>query len=196
VQPAVETALRDAARLLSDAGWEVVETEPPDFREPARLQANLWLAEFRRTGAAAVATEDDPDATFIYAQMVRHNQAPDLNGMLDTLQRRATLARGWQEFLADYPVLLCPNSAQLPFADLYDLESPETFDEVLEAMLPQIATPFVGLPGMNVATGMGADNVPVGVQLIGGRYREDTLFAAAEVIEAGYPAIRPVDPAS
>ena len=35
-----------------------------------------------------------------------------------------------------------------------------------------------------VATGMTDQNVPVGVQLVGGRYREDTLLAAGDVIAA------------
>ncbi len=196
VAPAVETALRQAARTLGDAGWEVIETEAPDMRAPARLQANLWLAEFRRTAASALAAENDPDANFIYQQMERHCPEPDLNGVLDTLQERATLSRVWQQFLQDFPVLLCPVSGQLPFADQYDVETPQTFDEVFEAMLPQIATPFIGLPGMSVATGMGAAGVPVGVQLIGGRFREDTLLDAAEAIETGYDAVCPVDPKS
>ena len=196
VDAAVETALRDAARRLTDAGWEVEEVECPPFREPAMLQATLWLAEFRRGAADAVKKEADPDATFVYEQMVRLCPEPDMNGILDALQRRATLTREWQMFLDRYPVLLCPVSGELPFPDLLDVESPESFDRAMEAQLTQVGLPLMGLPGLTVSTGKTEGNIPVGVQLIGGRYREDTLLAAGEAIEAGGVPALPVDPAA
>ncbi len=195
VRPEVEAALRQAARQLADAGWQVDEIASPSFREPARLQAMLWLAEFRRTAAKAIDEEDDPDARFIYAQMARHCPETDLNGFHDALQRRATLLREWQMFFEDHPVLLCPVSAEPPFPDLLDLESPDAFDRVFEALRPQIGTPFLGLPGLTVATGVLAGNVPMGVQLITGRYREDTALAAGAAIEAASGLRAAIDPA-
>ena len=60
----------------------------------------------------------------------------------------------------------------------------------MEAQLIQRALPTLGLPGLSVATGM-AGAAPVGVQLIGGKFREDILFDAGEVIEAacGQPRV-------
>ncbi len=195
VAPQVEAALRDAASRLSEAGWIVEEVDCPPFREPAQLQAQLWLAEFRRGGADAVRKEADPDAGFVYEQMIRLCPEPDLNGILDALQRRASLLREWQVFLEEYPVLLCPVSGELPFPDLLDVESPEAFDRIIEAQLTQVGLPLMGLPGLTVSTGMTDNNIPVGVQIIGGRYREDTMLTAGEVIEAGGVPALPVDPA-
>ena len=196
VDQAVEAALRDAARRLTEAGWQVEETDCPPFREPAMLQAMLWLAEFRRGAPEAVAEEADPDSMFVYEQMVRLCPEPDMNGILDALQRRATLVRDWQMFLDRYPVLLCPVSGELPFPDLLDVESPAAFDRCMEAQLTQVGLPLMGLPGLTVSTGLTEGNIPVGVQLIGGRYREDTLLAAGEVIETGGVPVLPVDPAT
>jgi amidase len=190
----VETALRKAAADLEAAVWQVDEVECPGFREPARLQATLWLAEFRRGAAAAVAEENDPDACFVYEQMVRLCPEPGLNDLLDALQARSLWTRRWQAFLAEYPVLICPISGELPFPDLLDVQSPDSFDRVIEAQLTQVGLPLMGLPGLAVATGFVNDNIPVGVQLIGGRYREDTLLAAGEIIEAANPTGGPVDP--
>ncbi|MEM8645201.1 MAG: amidase family protein [Pseudomonadota bacterium] len=195
VQPEVEQAVREAGQQLADAGWHVEEKASPPFREAARLQAMLWLAEHRRSAGHAIEEEDDPDAKFVYAQMVRHCPETDLNGFLDALQRRATILREWQMFFEDTPVLLCPVSAELPFPDLLDLESPEAFDRVFEALLPQIGTPFLGLPGLTVATGLAEGNVPKGVQLITGRYREDTALAAGRAIEEASGVRAAIDPA-
>jgi amidase len=53
----------------------------------------------------------------------------------------------------------------------------------------------MGLPGLTVSTGL-VGRVPVGVQVVAGRFREDLCLNAAEAIEAfGTPAA-PVDPVS
>jgi amidase len=193
VAPEVIAALHDAASRLRAGGWQVDEVECPPLREPAALQLRLWLAEFRRGTAAAIAQEADPDASFIYQQMTEICPAPDLAGLLDTLQSRVGLMRLWQQFLDRYPVLICPVSAELPFPDQLDVESPAAFRRVLEAQLTQVALPFLGLPGLTVSTAL-IGKIPVGVQLIGGRYREDTLFAAGTIIEAGGSPPSPIDP--
>ncbi len=194
VDSRVERALKDAAARLADAGWEIVETECPPFREPARLQAQLWLAEFRRTGAKAIAEEADPDSSFVYEQMVRLCPEPGLDEFMDALQKRVTLLREWNLFLEQYPVLICPISGEVPFPDLDDVSSPERFEEIMEAQLTQVGLPLMSLPGLSVFTGMAGD-VPLGAQLIGGRYAEDVLLQAAEDIESRSPSIEVATPA-
>ena len=190
---AVEAALRDAGRRLQDAGWTVVETPLPPLREPARLQAMLWLAESRRGLKKALLEENDPDANFVFAQMERLCPAPDMNAFQDALQVRAGFCREWNLFLERYPVALMPVSAEPPFPDLLDLESPEAFDRVVEAILPQLGLPLMSLPGLTVTTDLSGP-APLGVQLVGGRYREDVLLEAGAIIEAGGPPVAPVDP--
>ena len=120
-------------------------------------------------------------------------EAPDINGLLDTTKLRAEMVRAWQMFLAEHTLLLCPVSAELPFPDLLDVQSDDAFRRCYEAQLLQIGLPFMGLPGLTVSTGMVGD-APVGVQLIGGRYREDVMLDAGAIIEtAGTPPM-PVDP--
>jgi amidase len=111
------------------------------------------------------------------------------------LTRRATLSREWLLFLEKYPVLLLPVSAELPFPDRLDLRDDASFARVWRAQLPQIAIPFLGLPALTVATGLVA-RVPVGVQLVSGRYREDLCLLAGEAIEAGGTPSAPIDPVS
>ncbi len=192
--PLVEAALRDAAARLTDAGWDVAEVESPPFREPARLQAQLWLAEMERGAKAAFAREDDPDANHVLAEMLKLTPAPGLNEVMDALQARLGFLRQWQSALMDRPVLICPISAEPPFPDLLDLDD---FPRVMEAQLTQVGLPLMGLPGMSVFTGFGtseAGHVPLGAQLIGMRYREDILLDAAADIESRSPQIRVVTP--
>ncbi len=193
VAPEVEAALRDGARRLEAAGWEVVERPCPPFREAARLQAILWMAEYRRGANEAVEREGDGDACFVIEQMQTLCPAPDLNDLLDVLQKRTSLTRQWQEFLAEFPILICPVSGELPFADQLDVESPAAFGRVMAAQLTQIGLPLMGLPGLTVSTDL-VGTAPVGVQLVAGRFREDILLDAGAAIEAGGVPDAPIDP--
>jgi amidase len=192
--PLVERALRDAAARLIDAGWRVDEVACPPFREPARLQAQLWLAEMERGAKAMFAQESDPDALHVLAEMHKITPLPDLNDVLDALQARLGFLREWQEFHSEYPVLICPISSEPPFPDLLDLDD---FPRVLEAQLTQVGLPLMGLPGMSVFTGFAqgeAGHTPMGAQLIAAKYREDILLDAAEAIEARSLPIKVVTP--
>ena len=193
VDAPIVDALNETARQLRDAGWQVIETKCPPLREPKDLQLLLWMSEYARTNGAAFVAENDPDANFVYAQLKENSHEVSLNSFMDALQRRLSLAREWQLFLTEFPVMLCPVSAELPFEDLRDVKSTDDFRAILEAQLIQIALPFIGMPGMTVTTGSSGDS-PVGVQLIAARFREDVLFDAARVIEDCNPRIGVVQP--
>ena len=189
--PEVEAALRDAARRLERAGWEVEEVETlPPLREAAALQMQLWLGDGFAGFAEAVEREGDPGALATLAGVRPMAEALAPDAIPRALTRRAALVREWQAFLERHPVVLMPVSAELPFADGLDLEDGR---RVVEAQLTQTSLPVLGFPGLAVATGM-AGSAPVGVQLVAGRFREDLCLAAGEAIEAGGVPPAPVDP--
>ena len=72
-------------------------------------------------------------------------EAIDAKRFGEVFQRRATLARHWRHFLQDYPVVLMPVSAELPFKQDADLEGGDAVARLWEAQLPQIAFPALGL---------------------------------------------------
>lgn len=193
VQPEVQAAMRDAAKRLEAAGWTIEEADTPPLREPAQLQAMLWLAESRRGLNSALQQEGDPDASFIFAQMEELCPNPDLNAFMDALQKRSYFLRLWMEFFERFPVAITPVSGELPFRDQEDVESPAAFRRIMEAQLTQVGLPLMGLPGLTVTTGT-VGRIPVGVQLLAGRYREDLLLQAGAVIEAAGAPITPIDP--
>ena len=190
--PEVKAAVADAGKRLARAGWIVEEiANPPPLREAADLQTKLWLGDGYEAQLEAAEREGDPGAL----ACLRGNRAKvhpfDLS---KALTRRATLTREWLTFFEKYPVLLMPVSGELPFPDQLDRKDEASFARVWHAQLPQIAIPFMGLPGLTVSTGL-VGRVPVGVQLVSGRYREDLCLAAGEAIEAGGTPSAVIDPA-
>jgi amidase len=190
----VKAAVADAARRLERAGWvvEEIKTTPP-LREAAELQTQMWLGDGYQAQLDAAEREGDPGALACLRGNRAKVQPFDADALSRALTRRATLTRQWLEFLGFYAVLLMPVSSELPFADGLDLRDEASFARVWRAQLPQIAIPFMGLPALTVSTGL-VGRVPVGVQLVSGRYREDLCLLAGEAIEAGGTPPMPVDP--
>ena len=190
----VKAAVADAGRRLERAGWvvEQIETTPP-LREAADLQTKLWLGDSYEAQLETAEREGDPGAL----ACLRGNRAKvfpfDAAAFSKALTRRATLTREWLQFFERYAVLLMPVSAELPFADGLDRKDEASFARVWRAQLPQIAIPFMGLPGLTVTTGL-VGRIPVGVQVVSTRYREDLCLLAGEAIEAGGTPSTPVDP--
>src|SRR6202043_2947292 len=189
----VKAAVADAGKRLERAGWVVEEVEAPPMREAAELQTKLWLGDGFEAQLEAAEREGDPGAL----ACLRGNKAKvfpfDGAALSKALTRRATLTREWLEFFETYAVLLMPVSAELPFPDHLDRKDEASFARVWRAQLTQIAIPFMGLPGLTVSTGM-VGRVPVGVQVVAGRYREDLCLLAGEAIEAGGTPPSPIDP--
>ena len=63
----------------------------------------------------------------------------------------------------------------------------------MQAQLTQLAIPALGLPALSVFTGF-SRTTPVGVQLIGARFREDILISAGTDIERSGEQPKVVDP--
>jgi amidase len=192
--PEVRAAVADAGKRLARAGWTVEEiSDTPPLREAADWNTKLWLGEGYEAQLAAAEKEGDPGAL----ACLRGNRAKvfpfDQAAYAKALTRRATLTREWLQFLENYAVLLIPVSAELPFPDQLDRKDDASFARVWRAQLTQIAIPFMGLPGLTVATGL-VGRIPVGVQVVSSRYREDLCLSAGEAIEAGGVPASPVDP--
>ena len=178
----VEQALRAAALALQERGWTVVETPTPPLAEAARLQFALWLAETRRA-EAAIRAEADPDALAWFGFADRLAGPLDLAGYQDAFAARTALMRRWDLFLRDYPLVILPVSARLPFPDHADLAGEAAFRGIVAAQMTQIGLPLLGLPALALATGT-AQGLPVGVQLVAPRWRDAWLLAVAAAIEA------------
>ena len=190
----VKSNLLDVAKQLEKEGWIINEVEAPDFEEIAHYQAVLWLAEFRRTSAKAILDENDEEAIFIFKEMSKKCPDTSIEKFMDSLQQRATLGRKWSHFFDKYPLILCPISGDPPFEDLKDTKSEIDFDEVFTSMLPQIAPPYLGLPGLCFTNKINEFKIPMGVQFISRRFREDHLFKVAYDLENIFPKIKPVTP--
>jgi amidase len=72
-----------------------------------------------------------------------------------------------------------------------DVGPPSQVQSLLAAQSPLLATAWLGLPGLAVPTGV-VDGLPLGVQIVTARFRDDLALRAGEVVEraAGWSVMR------
>lgn len=93
------------------------------------------------------------------------------------------------DLFADVDLLITPMSARPPFAA--EGPMPTEIDGVTGhggmAVIHGMLANLVNLPAMSLPAGLTAEGLPVGLQVIGPRYREDLLLAAAARYERARP---------
>ncbi|WP_439577576.1 amidase [Elioraea sp.] len=189
----VVAALRQAAGWLADAGCVVEEVTPPHWDEAATLWRSLLMTDSLRFMQPLIEANADDATKASWAGWAANVTAADEDAYAAGLARRTAILRDWHRLFRRHPLLLCPVSRETPFPIDLDL-TVEGQARILRAQEPLYVVNFLGLPGTVVPTSTVADNVPLGVQLVGDRFREDLCLDAAELIEAraGVPPI--VDP--
>ena len=182
VDPTASAAVDQAAQWLQAAGYTVEEAEPPHFAEVSAVQFQMVMNDMRRAGEGFMREHGDEALRRALKHYMAVNPVWDRDQYLEALTRRFSIARDWAVFFERYPVLLMPNSWERQFPIDDDQRSPERTAQILLAQAPMLGTATLGLPGLSVPTGV-VDGLPVGVQIVGARFREDRLLAAGEVVE-------------
>jgi amidase len=193
VQPAVWAAVRQAGRYLQAAGYQVEEVEIPFLHATSELWHAIGVTEQFHVLGPMIRRYSDPGIRDFLEPWWELRPPLDLPGYLAALARRDALMHEWQMFHQDYPIVVMPSSPQRPVPAGIDVQGLEGTRLMLEALYFQLTLPVIGQPGLAVPVGMDGD-LPMGVQLVAARWREDLLLQAAEVIEACEGVRRPIDP--
>lgn len=194
---AVDAALDQAAGWLTEAGYQVEEISDPAFAEAYRLWYLLAMEEFRQIMPLVEQVGDAgmrKAAEHYYAVASEWwGERPGLSDYINGYARRGTLIMKLQHFLQDCPLILMPVSAEQAFVQDADIHSVDSMRKVMAANWSMMAVPMLGFPAMSVPTGI-ANGLPVGVQLLGPRFREDVVLDAGEVVEARAGLLTPINP--
>ncbi len=189
----IAAGVQKAARALAEAGYEVVETDPPAVAEASNLWLYLVGAELRTLMIPGMQPLLGPDARTFLDLVLGAMPAADLAGYMGALAVRNTHARNWSQFFSQYDLVLGPVSTMQPFEVGFDLISSDTTMQVASSLSLVVTCNLLGLPAAVVPVGV-ANGLPQAVQVIGPRYQEAACLDAAEAIEAALGIITPIDP--
>ena len=205
IEPGVRERVQEAIRLAEELGAEVGETTLPRSVEyglacyylvaPAEASANLARYDGVRYGHRAD-LNGDGDLTALYerTRWEGFGAEPKRRIMLGTYalsagyydayygqaQKVRTVIK--QEFAAafeDFDVLLSPTSPTVAFPLGDKVENP------LAMYLTDVLTippNMAGLPGLSIPCGL-SEGLPVGLQILGPQFSENTLFAVGHALE-------------
>jgi amidase len=194
VHPSVFEALRRAAAWLHDAGYEVVDARTPGFTRAVELWFAMQLPEIRVYLWPLIVEHGDEGIRRAMGLMLESYSAADGAAYMKALAERARIVREWQRFFEQVPLVLAPVCTEPLYARGFDLESVQRTARLWRECATLMAVPVMGVPGLAVPTGV-FDGLPIGVQILAARFREDLCLAAGEVIEAraGVTPRLPVD---
>ncbi|KPK03478.1 MAG: hypothetical protein AMJ64_15555, partial [Betaproteobacteria bacterium SG8_39] len=180
--PAVSQAIDAAAKILADAGYDVEAIDPPHVAELAELWRRVIFTDTSVLMGDVIRTKGSPDINQVYEGYVAAGKPYDLAGYVRALAERTRLLRAWSVFMEDVPLVLAPVSQLPPFPQGEDLKGEARVKRMLDEQSMLYAVNLLGLPAAAVPTGL-HDGVPIGVQIIGPRFREDLCLDAAQAIE-------------
>ncbi|KOV59215.1 amidase [Streptomyces sp. MMG1121] len=194
VQPRVAAAVRRTVARLADLGAYVEETDP-DFSDPVEAFHTLWF-----TGAARLTERFpphrrqllDPGLREICAQGARYG-ALDYLAAVDV---RMDLGRRMGRFHETYDLLVTPTLPVTAFEA--GAEVPAGSAHRRWTGWTPFTYPFnlTQQPAATVPVGTDGDGLPVGMQLVAARHRDDLVLRAAHALyEAGVPLSGSVTPA-
>jgi amidase len=153
----------------------------------------MQLPEFREYLLPLIEKEGDEGIRTAVRFMLENLPSRDALPYMKALAERARLVRDWTAFLDRVPLVLAPVSSVPVYEQGFDVESAARTAAVWRECATLMAIPVLGLPAAVVPIGV-ADGLPVGVQLVGPRFREDWCLDAAAAIEARAGVQTPVDP--
>lgn len=190
--PGVAAVVRSAADALAKAGHRIVEVTPPEFE----LACLTWGAQMNG--------ELTPNLPILESVMGEGGQkflkltqlsmpSVGLTELLAAQMQRNGLGRKWGLWFEEYPILLSPTWTQPAFVADADIADAAGAAATVELMRPVLPPNLLGLPAVVVPAGM-ADDLPVGVQVIGARYTDLRCLAIAEQIETACGIRTPINP--
>src|SRR6266571_3016193 len=202
VDPEVARVTREAVAAFEMAGAHVEEVRVGLKRSQAEL-CDCWMRQSAVRSAQSVGGFKSQGIDLLGAH--RHEISPEfaaslelghaqsaLDYRLDDVIRTEVLD-ALQDVFDDYDLLVCPTLAALPVENATDgntLGPAEIQGQRVDRLLGWCLTypfNFTGHPAAAIPAGLSADGLPVGLQIAGRRFADESVLAASAAFEQARP---------
>jgi len=182
IHPGISRLIDRTAGYLSNAGYEVVEAEPPSIMEPARGWFTVLLTELNGTLGPTVEQYGSDELRRIFGWYYKLGKILDLDDYRAGLAERTRMMRAWNVFLDAYPLVLTPFLMRPTYSWNYDAQGLMQTKDLFDSAVYSYGINYLGLPAGVVPIDL-VESLPAGVQLVGRRFREDLILDAMAAIE-------------
>ncbi len=178
----IRTLIDKAAGYLSNAGYDVVQTEPPSIMEPARGWFTVLLTELKATLGPVIEQYGSEELRRIFGWYYEMGKILNFDEYRAGLADRSRMMRAWNVFLDEYPLVLTPFLMRPTYAWNYDAQGAAQTKDLFDSAIYSYGINYLGLPAGVVPVDF-VEDLPAGVQLVGRRFREDVILDAMAAIE-------------
>ncbi|MEL6236881.1 MAG: amidase family protein [Pseudomonadota bacterium] len=192
LHPEVGTALDKAASALSNAGYAVEAVDPPLVHETGEVGYRALMGEVKAMLDPFIRAYGSEVLNAIFDTYYQDFPPYEGSELLTMMAQRTHYARQWSLFLHDHPLVLTPFLLKPFFTAGRDAEGPEGVRDALGQAHWSFVMNFTGLPAGNLPTHLAdlpTGPQPIGVQIVGQRWREDLIVDAMQAIEAQIPPL-------
>jgi len=185
----IAAAVKAAVEVL-EAHGAIVSLADPGFEDPYPLQRTLWTAAAARL-LANLPEERRPLVELGLQEAARQGHELDAVTYLGAVEAREALGCKLALFHQDYDLLVTPTTSQpAPRVD-------GSSDDGAKALPSPFTYPFnlTQQPAASVPVGLTTQGLPIGLQIVAAKYREDLVLRAAGVLEQALPFVRAPLPA-
>ncbi|MFN7918659.1 MAG: amidase [Bryobacteraceae bacterium] len=194
VQPAVREAVRHAAGRLRSIGVETADFQPRGLERAPNLWSFFFselTVPFMRELLEGREAESHWTSTEFYDRL-KANPDPTGKQVVENLAARDAMRAHLLDQMRDTPVILTPAAGVTAFPHRQrKFETGSKAIGLFQAMMPLTWVNLLGLPALVLPFTLDGEGLPVGVQLVGRPWEEDTLLDVAarlELIRDALPA--------
>jgi amidase/aspartyl-tRNA(Asn)/glutamyl-tRNA(Gln) amidotransferase subunit A len=203
----VRAVLDEAVTAFEAAGAQVVETDP-DIEHSLRELYDAWkttwaamfagIAEGYRAGGRDLLGDHRERLCPSFADLVKTGMETTVPELRRATRVRTALRDALNDLHDQYDLLVTSTLTRPPVENTDDTIGPETVDgEFVGTPIGWCLTyPFnlVENPSASVPAGLDAGGLPVGMQVIGRRFDDETVLAASAAVERERPWIDDLPP--
>ncbi len=181
VDPQIVAVVTKAAEVIEALGAQVVALDPA-VPDPLRTWEVLWYA-----GAAAIVNGLDPERQALLdpglAEIAEEGARLTALDYMKAVQERIDVAVALSALLSDFDLLITPTVPIAAFEA--GAEVPSTWPHKRWQTWSPFSVPFnlSQQPAVTVPCGLTADGLPVGLQVVAARHRDDLALRAARAYE-------------
>jgi Asp-tRNA(Asn)/Glu-tRNA(Gln) amidotransferase A subunit family amidase len=179
-------AVKAAAAALASAGLSVEELRPPAIEQGY----DLWLKLFSRASVVQLrdvyAGNEGEGGSFVRWRLSSADDSPpqSLDEYIKAWMERDRLRERLLTWMRDVPLLIAPVGSTNAFEhDTLKVNVDGSSLGVFRAFSYCQTFNVFDLPVVCVPAGSSGDGLPIGVQIVGRPNGEDTVFAAARIVE-------------
>ena len=198
----IEAIVASAVQSFEEAGARVEEVKL-DIHHSQKELSDLWcrlimpmnvatFESFKRSGIDLLKDhrEDFPPE---YLRWIDKGYTMTTKDFFGDQEIRSEIYDAIQSILGEYQILITPTVASMPVDNMSNGNTVGPKEIAGEAVDPLIGwcltyfLNFTGHPAASIPAGMSADQLPVGMQIIGRRYADQDVLTASRVFESLRP---------